>query len=92
MDGAAVVNVSQASILFAPRFPVPLSIVESPSLAPWFTVKVLLVPDLDEPDVLIESVPADVSVTDPVQTPDTNAVVLVGLIVPADAVRVLVPV
>ena len=59
----------------------------------YFTVKAPLVPDLDEPEVLIDlPEPADVSVTDPVQTPDVKAVVLDGLMLPVDAVRVLVPV
>jgi hypothetical protein len=59
---------------------------------PGLTVIALLVPDLQPPEVLIDIlVPADVRVTDPVQTPDVKAVVLVGLMVPADAVRVLVP-
>jgi hypothetical protein len=53
-------------------------------------VKVLLVPDLDEPEVLIDlPVPADVSVIEPVQTPAMKAVVLVGLMIPARAISSL---
>ena len=48
---------------------------------------------LAAPVVEIEMpVPDLVSVTEPVQTPATNAPVLVGLIVPEDTVKVLVPV
>jgi hypothetical protein len=51
------------------------------------------VPDFEEPDVLIVSTEPDAeSDTEPVQTPATNAEVLVGLIVPEDTVKVLVPV
>ena len=53
-------------------------------------MKELLVADLEEPDVLIViAEPAADRVTEPVQMPDENVPVLVGLIVPADADRVL---
>ena len=56
-------------------------------------MKELLVDVFEEPDVLIEiAEPAADRVTEPVQMPDENDPVLVGLIVPADADRVLVPV
>jgi hypothetical protein len=56
-------------------------------------VNVLLVPDFEEPVVTIVIPEPDVeSVTEPVQTPAANAPVLVGLIVPEDTVKVLVPV
>jgi hypothetical protein len=56
-------------------------------------VKELLVADFEEPDVLIViAEPVVDRVTEPVQMPDENVPVLVGLIVPADADRVLVPV
>jgi Na+/proline symporter len=61
--------------------------------APGLTVTLLVVPDLPPPLVEIEMpVPAWESVTWPVQIPATNAVVVVGVIVPEDAVKVLVPV
>ena len=60
---------------------------------PALTVNVLLVPDSPPPDVDIEMpVPALVSVTEPVQTPAANAPVVVGMMVPEDTVKVLVPV
>jgi hypothetical protein len=63
------------------------------SRAAEFTVNELLVPDFEDPDVLIVIPGLDAErVTEPVQTPDENAVVLVGLIVPEDTVKVLVPV
>jgi hypothetical protein len=56
-------------------------------------LNVLLVPVLLLPLVeIVMPVPALVSVTEPVQTPEVNAVVFVGLMVPEEAVRVLVPV
>jgi hypothetical protein len=63
------------------------------SRAPALTLNKLLVPDFEEPDVpiVVPEIDAE-SETDPVQTPPTNAEVLMGLIVPEDAVRVLVPV
>lgn len=63
------------------------------SRAPGLMLNLLLVPDLPPPLVEIEMpVPAWESVTWPVQTPATNAVVVVGVIVPEDTVKVLVPV
>ena len=57
------------------------------------TVNELLVPDFEEPEVPIDIAEPDAErVTEPVQTPATNADVLVGLIVPDDTVKVLVPV
>jgi hypothetical protein len=56
-------------------------------------VNELLVPDFEEPDVpIVVPEPDADSVTEPVQTPATNAEVLMGLIVPEDTVKVLVPV
>jgi hypothetical protein len=56
-------------------------------------VKELLVPDFEEPDVPSVIPAPDVeSDTEPVQMPDENVPVLVGLIVPKDIDRVLVPV
>ena len=61
---------------------------------PELTVNVLLVPECPLPSfVEIEMPePALESVTEPVHTPATNAPVLVGLIVPAEADKVFVPV
>jgi hypothetical protein len=61
--------------------------------APALTVNELLVPDMLLPVVeIVIPVPDLVSVTEPVQTPAVNALVLVGLMVPEDTVRVFVPV
>jgi hypothetical protein len=58
-----------------------------------FTVNELLVPDFEDPDVLSEIPEPDTeSVTEPVQIPDENAPVLVGLMVPKYTFRVFVPV
>jgi hypothetical protein len=57
------------------------------------TVNELLVPDFEDPEVLIVIPGLDAErVTEPVQTPDENVPVLVGLMVPEDTVKVLVPV
>ena len=58
--------------------------------APGFTVNELLVPDLEEPDVLIVMLPECVTDTEPVHTPAAKAVVLAGLIEPEDALNVFV--
>jgi hypothetical protein len=56
-------------------------------------VNELLVPDFEEPDVpIVIPEPDAESDTEPVQTPATKAEVLIGLIVPEDPVKVLVPV
>jgi hypothetical protein len=56
-------------------------------------VNELLVPDFEEPDAPIVIPEPDAEIdTEPVQIPATNAEVPVGLIVPADTVKVLVPV
>jgi hypothetical protein len=56
-------------------------------------VNELLVPDFEEPDVpIVIPEPDAESDTEPVQMPDENVPVLVGLIVPEDTDRVLVPV
>jgi len=56
------------------------------------TLKVLLVPDLLEPDVeIVIPEPTPVTVTEPVQTPLEKTPVLVGLIVPEETLKVLVP-
>jgi len=55
-------------------------------------VKMLLVPDMAEP--VVKSVtpePAPVTVTEPVQTPLEKTPVLIGLIVPVETFKVLVP-
>jgi hypothetical protein len=72
---------------------VPIMLKMKWSRAPALTLNKLLVPDFEEPDVpiVVPEIDAE-SETDPVQTPPTNAEVLMGLIVPEDAVRVLVPV
>jgi hypothetical protein len=60
--------------------------------APELTVKLLLVPVMPEPvvkSVTPESAP--VTITEPVQTPFEKAPVLVGLIVPFETFKVLVP-
>jgi hypothetical protein len=63
------------------------------SRAPALTIKELLIPDFEEPDVpIVIPEPDEESDTEPVQTPATNAEVLVWLIVPEDVVKVLVPV
>jgi hypothetical protein len=55
-------------------------------------VNELLVPDFEEPDVpIVIPEPGAESVTEPVQAPATNVEVLVGVIVPEDVVKVLVP-
>lgn len=60
---------------------------------PGLTVILLVVPDLPEPLVEIEMPdPASESFTCPVQTPATKAVVVVGVMVPVDTVKVLIPV
>jgi hypothetical protein len=52
-----------------------------------------LVPLFEEPDVpIVMPVPDRVTVTDPVQTPPVKAVVVDGLIVPEDTVRLFVEV
>jgi hypothetical protein len=76
-----------------PAVCVPILLKTKWSRAPALTVNKLLVPDFEEPDVLIVVPELDAeSETDPVQTPATNAEVPVGLIAPEDAVRVLAPV
>jgi hypothetical protein len=63
------------------------------SRAPALTVNELLVADFEEPVVpIVISEPDAESDTEPVQPPSTNGVVLVGLMVPEDTVKVLVPV
>jgi hypothetical protein len=60
--------------------------------APELTVKMLLVPDIPEPvvkSVTPESAP--VNVTEPPQTPLENTPVTLGLIVPVETFKVLVP-
>ena len=61
---------------------------------PALTVKVLLVPECPLPSFVEIEIPepALVSVTEPVQTPAANAPVPVGLMVPDDTDKVLVPV
>jgi hypothetical protein len=72
---------------------VPIVLKTKWSRAPELTVNELLVPDFEEPDVpTVIPEPDAESETEPVQTPAANAEVLVGLIVPEDTVRVLVPV
>jgi hypothetical protein len=59
---------------------------------PELTVKLLLVPVMPEP--VVKSVTpelAPVTITEPVQTPFEKAPVLVGLIVPIETFKVLVP-
>jgi hypothetical protein len=76
-----------------PAVCVPILLKLKWSRVPAFTVNELLVPDFEDPDVLSEiPEPDEESVTEPVQTPATNAEVIVGLIVPDDTVRVFVPV
>jgi hypothetical protein len=59
---------------------------------PGLTVKMALVPDMPEPDVKsVTPEPAPVTVTEPVQTPLEKTPVLVGLIVPVETFKVLVP-
>jgi hypothetical protein len=58
-----------------------------------FTVNELLVPDFEEPEVPIVIPEPDAEIdTEPVQVPDENVPVLVGLMVPKGTDRVLVPV
>jgi hypothetical protein len=60
--------------------------------APGSTAKILLVPEIPEP--VVESVtpePAPVTVAEPAQTPLENTPVLIGLIVPVETFKVLVP-
>jgi hypothetical protein len=62
------------------------------SNAPELTMKLLLVPVIPEP--VVKSVTPEfalVTITEPVQTPFTNAPVLVGVIVPFETFKVLVP-
>ena len=55
-------------------------------------MKLLLVPDIPEPvEKSVTPELAPVTVTEPVQTPFEKAPVLVGLIVPVETFRVLVP-
>ena len=76
-----------------PTVCVPILLKIKWSRAPALTLNELLVPVFEEPDVPIVVPELDAkSETDPVQTPPTNAEVLIGVIVPEDAVRVLVPV
>lgn len=57
------------------------------------TLNVPLIPFLSPPVVeIVAPVPAVPTTTEPVQTPAVKAVVLVGLIVPKEYVRVFVPV
>ena len=75
-----------------PTVCVPILLKTKRSRAPALTLNELLVPDFEEPDVPIVVPELDAeSETDPVQTPATNEEVIVGLIVPEEAVRVLVP-
>jgi hypothetical protein len=75
-----------------PAICVPTLLKTKWSRAPALTVNELLVPDFEEPDVpiVIPEPDADSDI-EPVQTPATNAVVLVGLIVPEDTVKTLIP-
>jgi hypothetical protein len=75
-----------------PAVCVPILLKTKWSRVPALTLNKLLVPEFEEPNVLIVVPELDAeSETEPVQTPPTNAEVLTGLIVPEDAVRVLVP-
>ena len=60
--------------------------------APELTVKLLLVPVMLEPTVkMVTPELAPVTITEPVQTPFEKAPVLLGLIVPVETSKVLVP-
>jgi hypothetical protein len=77
----------------APAVCEPILLKTKWSRAPALTVKELLTPDFEEPEVpIVIPKPDPESVTEPAQTPAANAEVLVGLIVPEDTVKVLVPV
>jgi len=59
---------------------------------PGLTLKLLLVPVIPEPVVKrVTPELAPVTITEPVQTPFEKAPVLVGLIVPVETFKVLVP-